>query len=54
MPKNERETRVEFINNSRELLKKDISIREKREETEKMKELIQMEQEKLEDAQNSF
>ncbi len=36
------------------MLQKQISIKHKAEETEKLKELILMEVEKLEDAKNSF
>ena len=53
-PHEDKESRNDFINHSRELLIKQISIQNKVEETEKLRELITMEVEKLEDAKNSF
>lgn len=49
-----KELRKDFVANSRELLFKEISIRNKREETEKLKEFIDTENEKLAEAKNSF
>lgn len=49
-----RENRKEFVAQSRELLFKEISIRNKKEETEKLKEFIDTENEKLIEAKNSF
>jgi uncharacterized protein (UPF0305 family) len=49
-----RENRNDFVQNSRELLFKEISIRNKKEETEKLKEFIDTENEKLAEAKNSF
>lgn len=49
-----RESRKEFVLQSRELLFKEISIRNKKEETEKLKEFIDTENEKLIEAKNSF
>ena len=49
-----KESRKEFVGQSRELLFKEISIRNKKEETEKLKEFIDTENEKLMEAKNSF
>lgn len=49
-----RESRKDFVAQSRELLFKEISIRNKKEETEKLKEFIDTENEKLIEAKNSF
>lgn len=49
-----KESRKDFILQSRELLFKEISIRNKKEETEKLKEFIDTENEKLVEAKNSF
>ena len=49
-----KESRKEFVGQSRELLFKEISIRNKIEETEKLKEFIDTENEKLMEAKNSF
>lgn len=49
-----KESRKDFVTQSRELLFKEISIRNKKEETEKLKEFIDTENEKLIEAKNSF
>jgi chromosome segregation ATPase len=49
-----KESRKEFVGQSRELLFKEISIQNKKEETEKLKEFIDTENEKLMEAKNSF
>ena len=49
-----KESRKEFVSQSRELFFMEISIRNKKEETEKLKEFINIENEKLIEAKNSF
>jgi len=49
-----RESRKDFVLQSRELLFKEISIRNKKDETEKLKEFIDTENEKLVEAKSSF
>lgn len=50
----QKESRKDFVNQSRDLLFLEISIRNKKEETEKLKEFIVTENEKLVEAKNSF
>eukprot|EP00344_Euplotes_crassus_P008868 CAMPEP_0196997396 /NCGR_PEP_ID=MMETSP1380-20130617/3020_1 /TAXON_ID=5936 /ORGANISM="Euplotes crassus, Strain CT5" /LENGTH=267 /DNA_ID=CAMNT_0042413615 /DNA_START=148 /DNA_END=951 /DNA_ORIENTATION=- len=50
----QKESRKDFVNQSRDLLFLEISIRNKKEETEKLKEFIVTENEKLLEAKNSF
>ena len=49
-----KETRKDIVTQSRELLFKEISIRNKNEETDKLREFIDWENEKLVEAKNSF
>ena len=44
----------QFLDTSRQILYKQISLNEKREETERLKEFIVMEEEKLYEAQRAF
>jgi hypothetical protein len=50
----QKETVREFIQNSRQILMAQISINDKTEETELLKEYIIMEREKLEEAKKTF
>ena len=48
------ETSKEFVISSRQILMKEISIQDKREETKRLIEFIQMEQEKLAESKRTF
>ena len=48
------ETSKEFVNSSRKILMKEISIQDKKEETKRLVEFIQMEQEKLAESKRTF
>ena len=48
------ETSKDYVNKSRKILMKEISIQDKKEETKRLVEFIQMEQEKLAESKRTF